>query len=303
MRLFWERHQTPMPAKTLLAILFVISIAVATLVVVRALPAKSEAEQAAAAPTREILVTASPLAAGTLLRAEDVRWWSPPSDAQFAGEIVRPTTDRRDAKPEAKPEADDETRAEVRGTALRAPLAAGAPVLRGNLVKPGDRDFLRIVLLSGARAVAVPIPVGSGLLYPGDHVDVILTQTFRSDGPAARRSVSETIAQDLRVLAVDSKSDGAARAVTLEVNSEQAERLNVATELGKLALTLRGGPARAGNTSPSAADGSRKPIWAGDVSGALGGAAPTAPAPVSPADRPAVHVLHGTKNAETLKQD
>ena len=287
-----------MPAKTLLAILFVISVAVATLVVVRALPNKPEVVQSAV-PGREVLVAAVPLAAGTLLRAEDVRWWSPPNDAQFAGEILRPAADKR----EAKPESDEEARAEVRGAALRTNLAAGAPVLRGDLVKPGDRDFLRVVLVSGARAVAVPIPVGSGLLYAGDRVDVILTQTFRTDGPASRRSVSETIAEDLRVLAVDwSKTDGSARAITLEVSGEQAERLNVATELGKLALILRGGLARGGNTSQTATDGSHKPTWAGDVSGALSGPPPT-PAPLSPAERPTINVLHGTKNAETLKQD
>src|SRR5437763_868365 len=131
-----------MPAKTLLALLFVLSVGMAALVVVRALPHGTEPETSASA--REILVATAPLGAGTLLRLEDVRWWSPPNDAAFVGEIARPAA----AKREARPELDDEARAEVRGAAVRTNLTAGAPILRGNLVKPGDRDFLRIVLVA-----------------------------------------------------------------------------------------------------------------------------------------------------------
>ena len=97
--------------------------------------------------------------------------------------------------------------------------------------------------------IAIPVAMGgasTGILYPGDRVDVILTQTFKNDPPLTRRSVGETVVQNLRVLAidpVDSRSNGAAngfgRTVTLEVTPDQAERVNVATELGKLSLTLR----------------------------------------------------------------
>ena len=70
----------------------------------------------------------------------------------------------------------------------------------------GDRDFLEVVLSPGARAIAIPVATGgasTGLLYPGDRVDVILTQTFKNDPPLIRRSVSETVVESLRVLAVD----------------------------------------------------------------------------------------------------
>jgi len=284
-----------MPAKTLLAILFVLSVAVAAFVVIRALPPAPE--QAAGQPDREILVAAAPLGPGTLLRIEDVRWWAPPNGVTFAGEIVRPPASKR----EARPEADEEARAEVRGAALRTSVATGAPVERGNLAKPGDRDFLRVVLTAENRAVSIPTSAGTGLLSPGDRVDVILTQTFRTDAPASRRSVSETIGEYLRVLAVEGKGDGGPRTVILEVTAEQVEKLNVANELGKLTLALRSTrPAGRANVSDPG-DTSRKPIWAGDVSNALAGPSPQAP--VFPADRPTVRVLHGTKNAESVKQE
>ena len=278
-----------MPAKTLLAILFLASVAIAAVIVIRALPHEPTREAAAAAPAREILVAAVPLPAGTLLRPEDVRWWAPPADASYPGEITRPEL----AKREAKPESDEEARAEVRGAALRRNLEVGAPVVRGNLVKPGDRDFLRVVLISGSRAVSLPLPSGTAFLSPGDRVDVILTQSFR-DTPVSRRSVSETIAEDLRVLAVEG-SNNAPRTVTLEVASEQAEKINVANELGKMTLALRGGSGRIAN-APGI-----KPVWAGDVSPALNGS--TVPAPPVPTEPHAVQVLHGTKNTETVKTE
>ena len=142
-------------------------------------------------------------------------------------------------------------------------------------------------------------------MYPGDRVDVILTQTFKNDPPLTRRSVSETVVESLRVLAIDapdakptSPGNSFGRTVTLEVTPEQAEKVNVAAELGKLSLTLR---------SISGTDGVRcdldagvghsatgvKPTWAGDVSPALGDAMP--PNKVIAAEQPAVEVIHGTK--------
>jgi pilus assembly protein CpaB len=144
----------------------------------------------------------------------------------------------------------------------------------------------------------------TGLLYPGDRVDVILTQTFKNDPPLTRRSVSETVVESLRVLAVDapdSKPSGASnsfgRTVTLEVTPEQAEKINVAAELGKLSLTLRsisGTDAVAATWTPEPTRGTGvKPTWAGDVSPALGDAMP--PNKVIVAEQPPVEVIHGTK--------
>src|SRR5207253_8817016 len=180
-------------------------------------------------------------------------------------------------------------------------LATGESIRRDGIVKPGDRGFLQVVLSPGARAIAIPVATGgasTGLLYPGDRVDVVLTQTFKNDLPLARRSVSETVVQSLRVLAVDAADpkptgagSGFGRTVTLEVTPEQAEKVNVAAELGKLSLTLRSvttpdGVLATSTAGPGKATGV-KPIWAGDVSPALGGAMPER-APAAP--RPGVDI-------------
>ena len=131
---------------------------------------------------------------------------------------------------------------------------------------------------------------------------MILTQTFKNDPPLARRSVGETVVENLRVLAIDAletrpngTANGFGRTVTLEVTPEQAERVNVATELGKLSLTLRSASAR--NVVVSSPVGLTrtagiKPIWAGDVSPALGDAGTTKTVIV---EHSAVEVIHGSK--------
>src|ERR1700732_1868201 len=242
-----------MRAKTILSVLFLISIGVAAFVVLHALPQKVDASPEAA-QTSEILVATVPLAAGTLLRAHDVVW-QPIAGAAEPGQITRPSAWAR----EAKPEIDEEARAEVYGAALRGavvpgdpirrgPLAAGDPIRRGGVVKPGDRDFLQMVLSPGARAIAIPVTTSgasTGLLSPGGTGGVVLTQKFGDTGaPLPRRSVSETVVENLRVLAInvpDAKTAGGSfgHTVTLEVTPEQAEKMSVATELGKLSLTLR----------------------------------------------------------------
>jgi len=296
-----------MRAKTILAVLFLISLAVAAVVILRAIPSQVDAN--ANAPREEILVATVPLAAGTLLRAQDVRWQSVTRPVE-SGEILRPS----EAARQIKPELDEGTRAEVYGAAVRPAhnIAAGESIRRGNIVKPGERDFLQVVLTPGARAIAIPVATGgasTGLLFPGDRVDVILTQNFKGESAViTRRSVSETVVENLRVLAIDTldakaPSGSFGRTVTLEVTPQQAEKINVATELGKLSLTLRSvsGPDGVLATSTAGPGPSTgvKPTWAGDVSPALGGAMPEKAVIVQ---QPPVEVVRGSKR-EAVKTE
>ena len=286
-----------MPAKTILTGLFLISLGVVAVLGLRALP-----HQVTSAAKQEILVATTELPSGTLLRAKDVTW-QPIVGTAEPDQVQRPLG----VIGAANLELDQQARAEVYGAAMRAAVMAGDPIRRSAIVKPADRDFLRIVLSPRARAIAIPVATGgasTGLLYPGDHVDVILTQTFKNDPPLIRRSVSETVVESLRVLAIDaldSKSTGASnsfgRTVTLEVTPEQAEKVNVAAELGKLSLTLRSisgtdGVATASTPGRAQLTGVR-PTWAGDVSPALAVATP--PSKVIVAVQPPVEIIHGTK--------
>ncbi|MCB9745495.1 MAG: Flp pilus assembly protein CpaB [Alphaproteobacteria bacterium] len=112
------------------------------------------------------------------------------------------------------------------------------------------------IITPGTRAVTVKVdraPGVGGLLEPGFYVDVIVTIKPEKNSLQAEW-VTETILQQVRVLAVgtavgepDSRleeGDAAARSrrdllVTLEVDPEEAEKVAMATNRGKLHLTLR----------------------------------------------------------------
>ena len=298
-----------MRSKTALIALFILSVMVLAGVVWHNAARVGQASAENSAPQVSILVAAAPLGTGTLLRAEDVRW-EPSSAPVEPGYILRPSEEIR----QAKPDADAQALAEVYGAVVRQRIEPGKPIVSGLIVKPGDRGFLAAVLAPGYRAIAVGVTAVSGaagLIFPGDHVDVVLTQTFKDNQePLARRSVGETIVQNLRVLAVDqhlqqvspdASANGAqvARTVTLEVLPEQAEMISVANELGKLSLTLRSVPVIAepltANTQVTVATRS---TWADDVSPALR----PQKAAVRAAARPVVHVMRGSKS-EDAKQD
>lgn len=287
-----------MRAKTILTVLFLISLGVVAALYLESLPKRVDVRAAAA---HETLVATMPLPPGTLLRAEDVVWKRIAGSTE-PGEILRPSAAAHDAQPDV----DEQARSDIYGAALRVGLALNEPIHRNTIVKPGDRDFLRLVLAPGARAITIPVAAGrasTGLLFAGDRVDVILTQTFKNDTPLTRRSVSETVVEGRRILAIDANAralganNGFERGVTLEVTPDQAEEINVATELGKLSLSLRG-ISDAGEVMIASMSGLEKPqpvkpTWAGDVSPALGGVMP--PEKLVSVGQPPVEILRGTK--------
>ncbi len=234
---------------------------------------------------QEMLVAARPVGAGSLLRAEDIAWQSVAPDAVFRGSLLR----------------GEQPMDRLIGAVVRRDFAAGEPVLESALVRPGDRGFLAAVLAPGDRAVSVSVDApqsGAGLILPGDHVDVILTQSFADvDKAAPKRAVGETVLRDLRVIAVDQRISstepllrGTAQdarlpqTVTLELTQHQAEVLIVAMQLGRIELSLRS-LAR----SPNEAVGTDAPVWSSDVSPALRAMTGTR------ARQSSVEVMHGTK--------
>jgi pilus assembly protein CpaB len=222
--------------------------------------------------TVAVLVAARSLPAGTLMKEEDFTPKAVPSAQVPQGAL----TDS------------PEVRGGLRGALLHRYLDAGVPLMAGDVLHPRDRGFLAAVLTPGARAISVGVDAISGnggLIWPGDRVDVILTQELDAkDAPLARRFVGETVLIDVRVVAVDqSIAQGAvasgdnatgrlAHTVTLEVTAQQAERAAVAERLGKVTLAIR---AADGVTD---ATGHRGTVYSGDVSPALAGdSTPSAP--------------------------
>jgi pilus assembly protein CpaB len=178
---------------------------------------------------------------------------------------------------------------ELAGAVVRERIIKGEPVMMKKLVTPGDRGFLAAVLLPGMRAISVgvdTVTANSGLVLPGDRVDVILTQKIGGSDAPGRAHVGETIIRAARVLAVGTRLstqqnaadiDDRPRTVTLEATPRQAEAIAVAAAIGTVSLSLRSLPQTSADAAEdelasTAADLSKpeRPTWAADVSRALG---------------------------------
>jgi len=199
----------------------------------------SPSAQAAVVPQNlpEILVATRTLAVGTIIEPDSFRYQPWPK------ELI-------DNAYYKKGEADP---TKLAGTVVRTAVTAGQPLTKGALVQKGDRGFLAAALGPGMRAVSVPVSAQagvSGFIFPGDRVDVVLTQTVQSsndDGPPLR--ASETIVRNVRVLATDQRTipedDKGARVVrtfdtiTIEVTPRIAEKMAVAQSIGQISLALR----------------------------------------------------------------
>jgi pilus assembly protein CpaB len=205
------------------------------------------------------------------------------------------------------------------GSVSRRGFGAGDPLTQSDLVKPDQGGFLAAVLAPAMRAVSVTVGAAesvAGLVAPGDRVDVILTQNFNDSLVAPpRKSVGETVLRDVRVIAVDQALSGAIQAkqqptpptvgaegriprtVTLEVTEQQAEKLLVALNLGKIELSMR--PFSPPGTELPLVEGTATPTptWASDVSPALKSVNQGSQNAINgkPAPVPAIAVMRGSK--------
>jgi pilus assembly protein CpaB len=186
-------------------------------------------------PQRSILVARTAIARGQILKAEDLAWQPWPEDG------IDPIYIQAGARPlEA-----------FTGWVARDPIGKSDPITEAKIVAPGSRGFLAAVLRPGMRAVSVPVTATSGIsgfVFPGDEVDILVTETLpptSGNGGAVQHKASETVLHDVRVIAVDQKLDNkggeavVAHTATLEVTAKQSEIIAVATEMGKLSLSLR----------------------------------------------------------------
>src|SRR5438105_5257459 len=128
---------------------------------------------------------------------------------------------------------------------LRASVLSGEPVLESKLAPVGSKGGLSAVVAAGKRAMTVRVNdvVGvAGFALPGNYVDILANVT---QGANKELSVSKIVLEHILVLAVaqeasrDETKPRVVNAVTLEVDPEQAERLDLARNVGALSLVLR----------------------------------------------------------------
>ena len=194
-------------------------------------PVVTENAPAPAPPTVGYFVAARPLPKGTLAREEDFAVRSVPSDSVPTGAIL----DTPDAK------------IGLRGSLVRKFLDTGSPVTSQDLSHPG---FLASALAPDSRAISIKVDAESsvsGLIRPGDYVDVVSTQVIEKADLAqkadkadlAHGALSETVVHNVRILAIQDGSANKERTVSLQLAPEQVRKIAAAEQLGKLSLVVR----------------------------------------------------------------
>jgi pilus assembly protein CpaB len=235
-----------MDGRKIILLVGALVIAALTAFMARTLMVGTPAPLAGAAPTAggpapiqgvEVLVANKALPVGTILGPESTKFVPWPAELVEGAYYRKADTDLKS----------------LQGTVVRFAIPAGQPITQGGLVKPGDRGFLAAALGAGMRAVTVPVSAQSavaGFVFPGDRVDLLLTQTVAGGGDGPPLKASETVLRNLRVLATDQKTDKQAdengntvvttySTVTIEATPRIAEKIAVAQTLGTLSLSLR----------------------------------------------------------------
>ena len=226
-----------MDKKKLMLLAIALLVAVGTAFAARTLfiGASTPEATAAVAPTGpKVLVAQRALPVGTIITADSVNFQDWPKELVKDAYFIDGEADMT----------------KLLGTVVRFPVTAGQPVTQGALVAPGDRGFLAAALGPGMRAITIPVSAKTGVggfIFPGDRVDLMLTQTVAGEGQPL--NASETILRNLRVLATDQSTESetvdgktvvrAIRTVTLEVTPRIAEKVTVAQNIGSLSLSLR----------------------------------------------------------------
>lgn len=199
-------------------------------------------------PPTEVLVAARALPSGHLLAEDDVRWQAWPDDDVAGAYIVK--SRGLDG---------------LQGSVVREAIAAGEPITGERLVRRGDRGFLAALLTPGRRAITIAIaanPLLTGLVAPGDRVDLLCTMLPSAEGGQRKSKppVTETLMHDIKLLALDQRLDDhpgdfpTPHTATLEVTPKQAEMIALAADRAKFSLSLRS------NTTPEASEDEPGPL-------------------------------------------
>src|SRR5262245_8281720 len=185
--------------------------------------------------TKTVLVAAAPLRFGTALTADmiaEVEWpaSSVPAGAFTSREVLLGPGGQR--------------------TVLAA-IAKNEPILAAKITGAGQRGTLSAVIEPDMKAITIRVDdvLGvAGFVQPDDRVDVLLTRNDRPTSPTPYQvsgSVySDLLLQNVRVLAVDQIADRSgqakpAKAVTIEVTTEEAQKVALGASIGQLSLALR----------------------------------------------------------------
>ncbi|MGH6852223.1 MAG: Flp pilus assembly protein CpaB [Methylocella sp.] len=189
-------------------------------------------------PVSTIVVAAGPLEYGTTLTGANVR------EVPWESSIL--------------PDGAFKSKADLLKDGARAALTSmkrNEPVLRSRITGPNQPASLAALTEPGMRAVSVRVDEArgvAGFIRMGDRVDVILTRTDAKNEPGSFHA--DVLLQGVKVLATGQIANDrqahptVVATVTVEVSTEQAQKLILAESVGTLSLVLR----QAGDANPTA---------------------------------------------------
>lgn len=198
-----------------------------------------EKEDAKEAPVAQeiknlkILVASKPLDTGVKIQPGDLVW-QPWPNSSLNDSYIQEGSIQLDS---------------LTGSVILEHIDKGEPLIIANLVQPGDKSILAALLPPGKRAISIdvtPQAISSGLIQPGDYVDVLLSKVITS---ASSNSYGQTttVVSNTKVLALDTIMSEPAtkppattipKVATLEVTPGQAELITAAAKEGTLSLSL-----------------------------------------------------------------
>ena len=138
---------------------------------------------------------------------------------------------------------------QIEGKRCKQRLYAGEPILAGKIRGEKDDILPSDGIPKGFRVVNVRTDSvsGTGLLVPGDRVDVLVFLNKNTSTGVSETS-ARTILQDIKIYAVDSTFVGkqdpdgqlvTGKTISLLVTPQQAERVTLASEMGSIRLIIR----------------------------------------------------------------
>jgi pilus assembly protein CpaB len=226
--------------RTVLLLFLAIGLAGGTAMLTRAWLAAQRAQEVAEAaplalptPAKSVLVARNEIRRGQILKPEDMMWQAWPEGGVDKNYVV----------PGSK------TPESFAGWVARNPVSAGEPITESKIISPSNRGFLAAVLRPGMRAISVPVTITSGIsgfIFPGDQVDLMITfQVPATGGSGYEHKAAETVLHNVRIIGIDQRLESkageavVAHTATLEVTPKQTEVIALASEIGKMSLSLR----------------------------------------------------------------
>lgn len=174
--------------------------------------------------TEEIVVAAANMNVGEVLTSQHIKLAQWPKSMIPAGSV-------REAKA-------------AEGRVARVSIVAGEPILDAKLAPAGQAGLMPVLVPTGKRAVTIKVDEAaqkSGFVVPNSRVDVVVTMA-RKIGESKE---SRIVLQDVLVLASDQTVEMkdnkpvTMTTVTMAISPEEAERLALAQNEGRVTLALR----------------------------------------------------------------